>query len=202
MIANFPCYGERLLRNWFKKYIPSKTIKNHESLCWIKDRLNDSSLWHLNRHSVARGVAIGLLVAFIPLPLQMLLAAVLSIFTRSNLPIAVALTWVTNPITFLPINYFIYRVGKWILNDPVTTFVMKDFDWQGKHWTEIGSHFLHWLQSMSTAFLVGLPIVAITLSILGYILIHVIWKMSAYYRWYQRKKRIERKKRLRRVERN
>lgn len=188
------------MRNWFKKYVPSKTIKNHDGLSWVKGWLHHSNLWHLNRHAVARGVAIGLFVAFIPLPLQMLLAALLAIFTHSNLPIAVALTWITNPITFLPINYFIYRVGKWILNDPVTTFVMKDFDWHGKPWSEIGTHFLQWMEGMSIAFLIGLPIVAITLSFLGYVLIHFIWKVSVYSRWYQRKKRIERKKKARRTE--
>ena len=188
------------MRNWFKKYLPSKELKNHSHLSWIRGWIQHSNLWHLNRHTVARGVAIGLLVAFVPLPLQMLLAAVLAVFTRSNLPIAVALTWITNPITFFPINYFIYRVGKWILNDPVTTFVMKDFDWHDKPWSEIGSHFLIWMEGMSVAFLVGLPIVAIVLAIIGYFSVHLIWKISSYYRWYKRKKRIELKKKLRRAE--
>lgn len=178
-----------MLKKWLKRHFSSKKIlKEDAHLSCIKKWTQGNDLWHLNRRAVAKGVAIGLLVAFIPLPLQMLTAAVLSILIRANIPIAIALTWITNPITFVPINYFIYRVGKWILNEPIGSFAMTDFDWSGTPWPEMGSKFLHWLGNMSTAFLIGLPIVAVSISILGYFLTHIIWRISTNYRWRQRKK--------------
>lgn len=63
----------------------------------------ERELWHPCRDSVATGVAIGLFVSQLPMPGQMLLAGIWSVFFRANIPIALAACWVTNPITQLPI---------------------------------------------------------------------------------------------------
>lgn len=80
--------------------------------------LHDPNLWHLNRHSVARAMAVGLFAAFIPIPLQMLLAAFLAISVRGNMPIAVSLVWLTNPITMPVVFFCTYMTGTWLMNIP------------------------------------------------------------------------------------
>ncbi|MFS9598796.1 DUF2062 domain-containing protein, partial [Klebsiella variicola] len=72
----------------------------------------------MNRHSVARAMAVGLFAAFIPIPLQMLLAAILAIVVRGNMPIAVSLVWLTNPITMPVVFICSYMSGAGLLNVP------------------------------------------------------------------------------------
>src|SRR6185312_13893711 len=73
---------------WLRRHLPS---------------LADPDLWHLNRHSTARGVAIGLACGLIPGPVQAIAAALGCVMCRGNLPIAVATTFYTNPLTIVPL---------------------------------------------------------------------------------------------------
>ena len=68
----------------------------------------------MNRRSVSVACAIGLFCAFIPIPFQMILAAGLAIIVRCNLPIAVALVWITNPITMPPLFFLAYKMGAFL----------------------------------------------------------------------------------------
>lgn len=45
----------------------------------------------------------------------MVLAAILAVRFRCHLPLSVALVWVNTPLTYVPVFYFEYRVGDWIL---------------------------------------------------------------------------------------
>ena len=66
-------------------------------------------------------MAAGLFAAFIPMPMQMLLAAGLAVWIRSNLPISVGLVWLTNPITMPPVFYCTYKLGAWLMQVPPRT---------------------------------------------------------------------------------
>ncbi|MGJ8654911.1 MAG: glucosamine-6-phosphate deaminase [Akkermansiaceae bacterium] len=68
-------------------------------------------LWRPCVRSVSIGFSIGLFCAMLPLPFQMLIAAVCCFMGRGNIPIAVAACWVSNPITQLPLMLFQERVG-------------------------------------------------------------------------------------------
>src|SRR3990167_310997 len=178
------------LKKILKKWLPHPDhIKKDSRLNHVKHHLFDPNIWHLNRSSVSKGVAIGLLIAFIPLPIQMLMSAILAIIFRANLIIAIVMTWITNPITFLPINYFVYKVGTWVTRDHSTYSVTHEFEWHGKSLYDIFSSSFIWLQSVGKPFLIGLPIVAISSAVLGYFLIHFCWKGAVYLQWKKRKNR-------------
>jgi uncharacterized protein (DUF2062 family) len=62
---------------------------------------------------IARGIAVGLWVAFTPfLGLHMILALVLAALLRANKALAVLGVWISNPFTLLPIHGSAYLVGR------------------------------------------------------------------------------------------
>jgi len=70
---------------------------------WLVALFDDPVLWHLNRRSVAGAVAVGLFVGWLPLPGQMLVAAMLAALVRVHVPLSVVMVWFTNPLTVAPL---------------------------------------------------------------------------------------------------
>ena len=75
----------------------------------LGDRLFLPELWHPDRLRIASGCAIGAFCAMLPLPIQMVLSAFLAFLMRANIPAAVGLTWVSNPLTT---PFFVYAESK------------------------------------------------------------------------------------------
>ena len=119
--------ARKLLRRW----IPAAAkIKQMPGLQFLGTLLHDPNLFHLNRHSVSVAVFVGVLVAFLPVPGHMPIAALLALMLRANLPISVVLVWISNPITIPPIFYLTYEIGRWILQAPPLNFKI-ELSW---HW--------------------------------------------------------------------
>lgn len=141
--------------------------------------IHDPGLWHLNRYSASGAFAIGLFCAFLPIPFQMVVAAALAIFFRVNLPISVVLVWISNPFTMVPMFYFAYKVGAWILGIPPTGFSFElSFEW-------LGSELLH----IWKPFLLGCFICGGTLSLIGYHTISLFWRYHVARAWKARQAR-------------
>jgi len=99
-------------KTFLKNFFARRRSKMPLSSCgWLGRRMHDPDLWHFGRRSVAGGVGLGLFLAFVPVPIQMLLAVPCAIVMRVNLPVTFAAIWVTNPITFAPMFIFAYKVG-------------------------------------------------------------------------------------------
>lgn len=82
----------------------------------VGERLFHNDNWKISRHSVAAGLAVGTIVAFTPtIGVQMFLAGVAAYFLRVNIPAAILVCWVTNPVTAPFIYPLQYRLGSWIL---------------------------------------------------------------------------------------
>ena len=164
-------------RRLFKRYMPDpEYLKEHRSLRFLGKLLHEPNLWHLNRHSVARAMALGLFAAFIPLPMQMLLAASLAVACRANLPIAVGLVWLTNPITMPPVFYCTYQLGSWILQTP--SMVMPD----ELTWAWISAE----LSTLWQPFLLGSVITGLLAAGLGYGLTMTYWRWWVRHNWRKR----------------
>lgn len=130
------------------------------------------SLWHLNRRSVPRALAVGLLTAFI-LPVgQFVLAALLAVGIRANVPLAAAATFVSNPLTYGPIYIGAYKVGALVLGSGPVDAVAND----------LGSKLLN----VSGPTALGLLVFAITGAVLGYVLGAAWWRLKLTRRWRQR----------------
>ncbi len=105
------------MRSFFAKWLPSREqIKNHFVYSVFGRHLLARDLWHINRHSFAGGVSLGLFIALTPtIPFQMLLTCLGAIYFRVNLPVGLAVCWVTNPLTAMPIYLTAWRTGKAIV---------------------------------------------------------------------------------------
>ncbi|MCP9222928.1 DUF2062 domain-containing protein [Erythrobacter sp. LQ02-29] len=66
----------------------------------IAHRFLSPELWRFTRRSVPRGVALGLFCGFIVPIGQIFLAAFMALPARANVPLAAAVTFITNPFTF------------------------------------------------------------------------------------------------------
>jgi len=166
-------------KKFIKRWMPDhEKIRNHPQLNKLFGKLlHDPNLLHLNRRSVSGAFFVGLFMAFVPLPSQMIFAAAAAIATRVNLPISVGLVWLTNPVTMPPIFYFCYKVGAWILHTPVTrqTFELS--------WT--------WLQTQLgeiwQPFLLGCFVCGLASAIVGYMSIRLLWRWHVLKLWQARK---------------
>jgi len=163
-----------------KRYMPdSQSIKDNKNLKIFGNLLHNPHLWHLNRHSVAKAFAVGLFFAFIPVPFQMVLAAGTAILVHANLPLSIALVWITNPLTMPFIFYACYIVGSWSIGTKVQAFNF-EASWQ---WV------VDSLTTIGPAFLVGCGILAITFAILGYCVIQGLWHYRVIKAWKKRVRR-------------
>jgi uncharacterized protein (DUF2062 family) len=160
-----------MLKQLLKKYMPNiEMLKKHKNLQFLGEKLHDPNLWHLNRHSVSIAFAVGLFCAWIPVPAQMALAGIGVFYFRGNLPIAVALVWLTNPVTMPPLFYFAYLVGLWVLNLPSAEFSLQ----------AVLSSAL-WMP-----FLTGCLILGILCAVVGYFSIQWFWTYAVGKKWTRR----------------
>src|SRR5690554_1596752 len=168
-------------KKFIKRYLPSRErVNSIESLRFLGDIRNEPNLWHINRHSVARAFLIGIFLAFIPMPFQMLAAAFGALMINANLPLSVALVWISNPLTMPPLFYFNYRVGAALLDWPVTTFEFHlSWQWISERIVDIG-----------VPLYVGSVAVATVLACLSYLLIQYLWRRKVRTDWRMRRRKL------------
>ena len=79
------------------------------------DLLFQPNLWHFNRNSLSYAFLIGGFFCFMPMPFQTIPCALVALWIRCNLPVSIAVVWISNPITIGPMMYFSLIVGQEIL---------------------------------------------------------------------------------------
>ena len=71
-----------------------------------------------NRKAITRGLLVGIFWGFIPMPFQMLAVLAMTPFFKFNVPIAISMVWLSNPVT-MPFMYYIeYLTGAFLLGKP------------------------------------------------------------------------------------
>jgi uncharacterized protein (DUF2062 family) len=167
-------------KKFLQRFMPDhRKIRGHRRLQFLGDLLHHQHLWHLNRRSVAGAFSIGLFVAFIPVPFQMALAAILAILLHKNLPISVTLVWVSNPVTMPPLFYTAYRLGVWILGVTPKHFSFElSFDW-----------LLNSLDEVWRPFLLGCFLLGLSSALLGNMFMRLVWRVQVKRNWELRKAR-------------
>lgn len=134
------------------------------------------SLWHLNRRSVRRGLAIGLFVAFI-LPLgQIVVGALVAVQMRANVPIMAAATFVSNPLTMPPIYFGAYKIGLILMSQSPAGAT-----------GQASTGFLSKMLDVSAPTAVGLLVFGLVSATLGYAVASLWWRAGVIGRWRERR---------------
>jgi uncharacterized protein (DUF2062 family) len=164
-------------RKFFKRISPdSKKLSQYKSIRWLDTLLHDAQLWGFKRTNVARGCAIGVFCCMIPMPLQMFLAAIIALLWRANLPLSVALVWISNPITMAPMFYANYKFGSWILQTPGLNL---EFEWS-RAW------FFHQLHLLWKPLYTGSFVSGIIFSVIVFYAVQLIWAWRVKRNWLKR----------------
>ncbi|MBL9131545.1 MAG: DUF2062 domain-containing protein [Verrucomicrobiaceae bacterium] len=110
-------------RAWFRRSIfqtyrflkhPRK-LRDKPVMRWFARHFLDKRVWKPTQHTFSGGMALGSFITLQLLPIQMPTATILAALFRVNIPIALALCWVSNPFTVPLLVPLEYAIGKWFL---------------------------------------------------------------------------------------
>ncbi|WCN13294.1 DUF2062 domain-containing protein [Marinomonas mediterranea] len=170
-------------KRFLQKYIPRpEKLRENKALKILGSKVYEPDLWHMNRKSIAKACWNGLFWAAIPMPLQMLAAALLAIPLRANIPLSIAMVWITNPITMPFVFYFNYLIGSLFVGDDSNRDFHLSVEWI---WAKI-EHI--WLPLYTGSVIVGMVV-----GLLSYIAVLVLWRMHVIKRWKNRKQNRKKK---------
>lgn len=92
-----------------------KTSKSDKLKSFIKKYKIPPEYLSTSRKMTSKAVFIGIFIAFIPMPMQMLAVLAVMPFFKFNVPIALAMCWLSNPFTMPPMYYIEYLTGSFFL---------------------------------------------------------------------------------------
>ncbi|MDF7774472.1 DUF2062 domain-containing protein [Sphingomonas sp. AOB5] len=151
----------------------------------IAHRVLHSSLWRFTRRSVPRGVALGLLVGiFLLIPgLQIAGAALLALPFRANVPIAAAMTFLSNPATTPFILYLSIWWGNSLLGRHADLAGLMTLIDSGAPISAWASWFF---SDAAPSLLLGLTIISVLCAVVGYMLSIFGWRWWIARKWKKR----------------
>ena len=145
-----------------------KTSKHKKLRDFIKKYKIPSEYLSTNRRMISRAVLIGLFIAFIPMPMQMAAVLLFVPFVKFNVPIALAMCWLSNPVTMPPMYYMEYLTGSFLLGmqpEPV----QMTLEW-----------FKNNLDNIFIPLYFGTAVYSIFGSLLAYFAVNYFWKLSVH----------------------
>ena len=144
-----------------------KTTKSEKLRAFIKKAKIPREFLAANRKMITRGVVLGIFIAFIPMPMQMAAVLLFMPLFRFNVPIALAMCWLSNPITMPPMYYIEYELGSFLLGISPQPVELT----------------LEWFSNNMDAIFIPLYFGTLIFSVVGsissYFLVTYFWKLSA-----------------------
>jgi uncharacterized protein (DUF2062 family) len=172
------------------RFLPTpEAVAKMPGIKYLGSHILAPQLWYINRRSISSAVFWGLLCAFFPVPMQMLVAAGVAIILGVNLPICVMMVWISNPLTIPPILVSAYWLGAHLLGEPMLS---------GQHILQLFSQLINWIigngqnpfqqemHSLLWPLIVGLLIEALLVSTIASISVRIIWRHYVIKKWRQR----------------
>lgn len=181
------------------RWIPTRaSLQSNRWLKWMGPVLNDPRLWRVSRRGIALGVALGIFFGLLVPLAQIPISAAAAVALRANLPVAAAATFVTNPVTFGPVYYGAYRLGKVILGEKPATEAevlavlakVQDQPIQANGFIDHVRRAWQRLKSAGKPLVVGLAVVATVSGLTAYFVISGMWILKT--RWTRKRRLRER----------
>jgi hypothetical protein len=139
----------------------------------------EPNLWHFNRHSVSFAFFVGIFCCFLPIPFQMVPCVLLAIWIRCNVPLSIALVWISNPITIPPMFYATYRLGVWMLGErSEVSRINLSWEWLSAQFGAV------WQPLLLGSLMTGL-----TLGSLAFVIVRLYWRWKVARHWSMRRLR-------------
>lgn len=163
-------------------------LQQNRWLRWLGPALQRRHLWHFSRKGVALGVALGVFFGLLIPVAQIPAAATGAVVLRANLPMAVASTLVTNPVTFAPVYLAAYQIGRLVLGEDAAPAAQDDAALAPAALATEPAQDAGWLArlgSVGKPLVVGLGILAVGCGALVYVLISAGWALRV--RWKRRR---------------
>ncbi len=139
--------------------------------------LRHPTYFAVNRRSVTGALAIGVFISMLPVPGHTPLAVLVALVARVNLGVAALAAWANSPLTLIPVFYFEYRLGAWLLDTPI------------EPWPDAVSW--DWLQAQLALLwkplLLGSLLTALVTAAVVYFGANLIWRWSASRRLRRRR---------------
>lgn len=109
--------------------------------------------------AIAKGLAAGVFAGSYPLfGLQTFLGVAIAAAVGGNKIVAAAGTWISNPLTYVPIYAFNYQIGRWLLGQSTNTSLTNQ---SPQEWMSLGL-------DITVALMVGSTLVGMILAIVSY----------------------------------
>ncbi len=168
--------------NWLSRHIPTREQMEHNR--WMRPFAGNvlrPELWRFTRRSVPRGAALGLFIGVIIPMAHFVVAAVLAVFVRANVPAALLATFIGNPLTVAGLWWAGYKIGEAMLHaDAMTQIAPVATAMQHTQTDQL----LQRLTGAGEDTALGLLLIAATCACVGYIVTAWVWRW-----WVVRKRR-------------
>jgi uncharacterized protein (DUF2062 family) len=166
----------------YRKFRHPRVLKQNRFRRWFARHFLDKTVWKPTRHTFAGGVAVGAFAMMLVIPGQMGLAFVLAALLRVNIPIAMLVTWITNPVTMPPVAWWEIEFGNWVItalglgNPPPLGWhdlkemlgqIMNDYT----RYRDVLAHFKPWVASLY----VGAVLLGLIIAPVCYALSYMFW---------------------------
>ena len=171
-------------RRFLKRILPDRhSLAQRWYLHPFRALMHQPAYWTVHRRSVVRAVAIGLFVCFIPLPIHFLLAPLLALIWRANVPLTLVTVLLMNPLTIAPAYLGAYWVGTHLTGEPFTALHFEP-TWQ---WVDTQ------LRAIWKPFLLGCLVSGCAAALLGYGVISLWWRAAVTHRYQRRPAKLRRR---------
>ena len=136
----------RRLKKWMRPLPRRSNVHRYPVLKWFSGMARRRAfLWSFRSREMVTALFLGLIVAFMPLVgIQMLIVFFIALWFRANLPVIVALQWVSNPFTMGPIYFADYQIGLAMMElfsiapEP-NPLLQPDYDWAHFELRDLGA---------------------------------------------------------------